>query len=148
MDSKKCYWKNVKNEKFKGNEKRFAKKKIIIKSNEANTEKNNIFFEQFTAGIKDMIRNYQEMKDANMIGSDRYFHCKANCEASRHKKGGKVASYVISTGREVYGYFTLDPTTDIFKDLVANEIGRRGDANKDCKEVCSPLLGQKGSTSK
>ncbi|KJR40726.1 Serum amyloid A protein [Candidatus Magnetoovum chiemensis] len=139
MGNKKCYLKNAKTGKFEGSKKGCSKKEATIKSNGSNTRKNNNFFEQFEAGTKDMVRNYKDMKDAKTIGSDKYFHCKANCEASRRGTGGKAASYVISGGREVYGHYKGEPITDTFDDLVANEVGRRGDSNKKCKEVCSSL---------
>lgn len=33
--------------------------------------------------IDDFWRNYNDMRNANTIGGDKYFHCKANCEAAR-----------------------------------------------------------------
>jgi len=33
--------------------------------------------------IGDFAGNYQDMRDANTVGADKYFHCKANCQASK-----------------------------------------------------------------
>lgn len=35
--------------------------------------------EQGRGAAEDMRRNYNDMKEANTINADRYFHCKANC---------------------------------------------------------------------
>ena len=37
---------------------------------------------QAVGAIKDMNRNYWDMKRDNTIGNDDYFHCKANYEAA------------------------------------------------------------------
>lgn len=33
--------------------------------------------------------NYTGMRDANTIGADKYFHCKANCSASQRGVSGQ-----------------------------------------------------------
>ncbi|MCL2162001.1 MAG: hypothetical protein FWH56_09010, partial [Betaproteobacteria bacterium] len=48
----------------------------------------------------DFIRNYRDMREANTIGGDKYFHCKANCEASKRGAYGKWTAEKLSNGRE------------------------------------------------
>ncbi|MCC6709936.1 MAG: hypothetical protein IT492_20460, partial [Gammaproteobacteria bacterium] len=48
--------------------------------------------EQRADGFSDLIRNYSDMRRENRKGSDKYFHCKAHCEASRRGPGGEQAS--------------------------------------------------------
>lgn len=38
--------------------------------------------------VMDFMQNYIDMRKANTIGGDKYFHCKANCEASRRGAAG------------------------------------------------------------
>lgn len=46
------------------------------------------------------INNYQDMRDANTIGADKYFHCKANCEAAQVSNIGSGVAKTISDTRE------------------------------------------------
>jgi len=39
--------------------------------------------EQAVGAVGDFVGNYMDMREANTIGADRYFHCKANCEAAK-----------------------------------------------------------------
>lgn len=88
----------------------------------------------------EMVRNYQAMKDAWWKGEDKYFQCKANCEAATRGPGGNAAATVISEGRELYGkYVKGDPDSDSQADQEANKHGRKsGKANMDCKNACDP----------
>ena len=88
------------------------------------------FYNKNTIGI--FKKNYDEMKEANTIGADRYFHSLANCEAAQN--GGILGAKIISGVRE-----TLDtPKNVLFKkmtlqesledselDIEANDFGRQ-----------------------
>ena len=54
--------------------------------------RNNKFKEAMLA-VRDLNRNYWDMRKDNTVGADDYFHCKANYEAtSRGSVGEKVAT--------------------------------------------------------
>jgi serum amyloid A protein len=78
-------------------------------------------------------KNYQEMKIANTIGSDKYFHSKANAEAAQLGVTAEHTAKFISDFREFYEYFTnvhlkkmsLQATLeDSLEDQRANHYGR------------------------
>lgn len=48
----------------------------------------------------DLLGNYRDMRDANVKDSDKYFHCKGNCEAARRGAAGESAAEGISNMRE------------------------------------------------
>jgi hypothetical protein len=89
------------------------------------------------------IDNYQNMRDANTIGADKYFHCKANCEASQIGGVGEGIAETISNGREwVDMNIKGDPPEASQADQQANHYGRDGGKNtpsKPCGEVCQPF---------
>jgi len=85
-----------------------------------------------------MWRNYKEMKEANVIGADKYFHCMANCQAASRGPGGRCASVVLSNLREDYGFWKGDPLGDSLADMEANNRGRAGCPY--CKQTCSRYL--------
>ena len=62
--------------------------------------------QQIVGAIGDFIRNYREMRKANTIGADKYFHSKANCDAAKRGKIGELVAKGISDLREF---------TDLFK---------------------------------
>ena len=47
------------------------------------------------------ISNYKNMKDANTIGADKYFHAKANYEAAQQGIAGSTVAKIISDLREL-----------------------------------------------
>jgi RHS repeat-associated protein len=96
------------------------------------------FWEDFYKGATDMYRNYQNMRDANTKGVDKWFHCMANCEASRRGPGGALAAQIISHLREDYGYWKGDPIGDSLDDMRANRCGRLG--NSKCQDRCKQYL--------
>lgn len=46
-------------------------------------------------GAQDMYRAYQDMKEANWINSDQYFHARGNSDAASRGPGGEWAAEVI-----------------------------------------------------
>ncbi|NWX13621.1 SAA protein, partial [Aegotheles bennettii] len=51
-------------------------------------------------GAWDMLRAYRDMREANHIGADKYFHARGNYDAARRGPGGAWAAKVISDARE------------------------------------------------
>lgn len=77
--------------------------------------------------------NYQQMKDADTRGADKYFHAKANCEAAQLGIVGSVIAQALSDLRELTDNFrnihekkmSLEESMrDIEEDQKANEEGR------------------------
>ena len=72
-------------------------------------------------------RNFEAMVEANTIGADKYFHCKANCEASLNGPVGEATANVISNLRELTDApktIVLGRADDSSADQTANEFGR------------------------
>ena len=83
------------------------------------------FVRDFLLSPKDFINNYMAMREANFIGADKYFHCKANYQAASRGPGGKYFAEHFSNAREVWdqnvkGY----PQQDSLSDQAANIYGR------------------------
>ena len=106
------------------------------------------YWRDFFRGSSDLYRNFKDMRDANTIGADKYFHCMGHCQASREGAGGRDASEFIGEGRELTDEYINNPRKGIPKDKnkkdcdedrEANRTGRDGDRNKSCKEICSPF---------
>lgn len=85
------------------------------------------------------MRNYIDMRTADTIGADKYFHCKANCEAAQRGWVGEKTACLISDTREaVDQYIKMDPASASQADQVANMAGRLGAASgRACEAVCS-----------
>ncbi len=97
---------------------------------------------------EDFVRNYKNMKEANTINSDKYFHAKANCEAAQNGIAGAVVSRGISDLREltdVYnntlrkGMTLQESYEDSIKDQEANRFGRTQGTNNPDKN-CGDLV--------
>ncbi|XP_028372063.1 serum amyloid A protein-like isoform X1 [Phyllostomus discolor] len=92
------------------------------------------FLREAAQGAKDMWRAYSDMREANYIGADKYFHARGNYDAAQRGPGGAWAAKVISDARE-----QSQRVTDLFKhgnsghgvedsraDQRANQWGRSG----------------------
>lgn len=95
-------------------------------------------------GTGDFVDNYGDMRDANTIGGDKYFHCKAKCEAAQRGQGGQDAAQCISDSREWLDQHwpKNDPPSASAADQVANRHGRtQGAANPSgtCEQICAPF---------
>jgi RHS repeat-associated protein len=104
--------------------------------------------------IGDFRRNYDDMIDANTIGADKYFHCKANCEASSRGFLGRGTANVIGAGREATDLMRPSKWYDAYRntgsvggaagymiqdmsgDLNANAVGRGVQSGQKCQAVC------------
>ncbi|HEY4090716.1 MAG TPA: RHS repeat-associated core domain-containing protein [Luteibacter sp.] len=89
------------------------------------------------------LKNYRDMRNANTIGADKYFHCKANCQAARLGVGGAIESRIVSEVRELTDqYVKGDPSWACDEDRAANALGRNGgrsSPSQTCSAVCAPL---------
>lgn len=81
---------------------------------------------QSVGAVVDFVRNYSSMREANTIGADSYFHCRANCEASSRGETGEATARHISNVRERVDRLTGDPSSASVRDQKANRDGRSG----------------------
>lgn len=86
-----------------------------------------------------MLGTYNDMVDAGTVGADAYFHCRANCEASKRGAAGQDIACYISTKREE---IQNEPLASRSKDEAANRQGQMAglDPNADCYLACSSLI--------
>jgi RHS repeat-associated protein len=102
----------------------------------------NFWGEFFGAGT-DFISNYADMRQSNWKGADKYFHCKANCEAVKRGPAGEELACILSDLREWWGqYVKGDPKSDSEADQVANRYGRTEGATTPrvpCSKICDPF---------
>lgn len=102
--------------------------------------------------IKDVIQifisNYKDMREANTIGADKYFHSKANCMAAQRGEIASILAKGMSELREITDSFKnvyfkgmtrIESEKDSLEDKEANDFGRnQGEKYKD--ENCSVLI--------
>lgn len=94
----------------------------------------------------DFRRNYKDMRDANTIGGDKYFHCKANCEASSRGSTGQYVAEKISNAREITDQrIKGDPRSASEADQSANRQGRAGGSGAAAQGM-SPIPGAQDRT--
>lgn len=89
----------------------------------------------------DFGRNYGDMRKANTIDADMYFHCKANCEAAKRGKEGQQMACMISDVREWFDQNVKgDPASASADDQAANHYGRSQGASssQSCEQICLP----------
>ncbi|NXB82470.1 SAA protein, partial [Donacobius atricapilla] len=85
------------------------------------------FVRDAAGGARDMLRAYNDMREANYKGADKYFHARGNYDAARRGPGGAWAARVISDAREFWqGSVSGRGAEDSRLDQEANEWGRRG----------------------
>lgn len=95
---------------------------------------------QAIGAVGDFWRNYQDMRDANTMGGDGYFHCMANCQATRRGPTGESVACNISDAREWTDQNIKGSSASASAaDQAANVIGRNGalSSSKSCREICS-----------
>ncbi|NWW11944.1 SAA protein, partial [Oreocharis arfaki] len=85
------------------------------------------FVRDAVGGAKDMFRAYQDMREANYRGADKYFHARGNYDAARRGPGGAWAAKVISDARESWqSRVSGRGHEDTRADQEANAWGRSG----------------------
>ena len=88
---------------------------------------------QAVGAIKDMNRNYWDMKRDNTIGNDDYFHCKSNYEAADRGDLGRSIAQWLGDKKEDFDYYknqlrgfsALEASLDRIHDRNVNKIGRQ-----------------------
>ncbi len=98
------------------------------------------YFAEYRTGVMDFIWNCVDIRQSNIKKSVKYFHCKANCEASQRGAGGKAAACNVSNAREIFDQRVKgDSAQDSADDQVANLLGRNHSGDGACSQVCSSL---------
>ena len=80
------------------------------------------------------------MMEANTIGADKYFHCKANYEAAKKGWIGKATGFTLNVAREFYGTLKGDGFKDMTEDMKANAHGynaAKSDKYKSAEKACA-----------
>ncbi|MBW2562413.1 MAG: hypothetical protein JRE40_16405, partial [Deltaproteobacteria bacterium] len=86
----------------------------------------------------DFMWNLIDLKWSNVRNADKYFHCLANCQASRRGRSGKDVAFALSETKELYDTLIKGDSQEVCDaDRAANETGRYGDPNKSCQDVCA-----------
>jgi RHS repeat-associated protein len=88
-----------------------------------------------------LLKAYRDMRNANWkaVGTDKYFHCKGNCQAAKCGRYGYDEACNVSEPRELYGLLKGDPLTDSQADQAANRYGRDAairQPNASCSVIC------------
>jgi RHS repeat-associated protein len=90
----------------------------------------------------DLSRNYRDMRTANTKSSDKYFHCKGNCEGAQRGPAGYRQTILLSTAREfVDQTIGGDSPTEIAADEAVNSFGREAGRRNpcgSCRQMCLP----------
>nr|XP_037855525.1 serum amyloid A-1 protein [Chlorocebus sabaeus] len=73
-----------------------------------------------------MWRAYSDMREADYINADKYFHARGNYDAAQRGPGGVWAAEVISNAREDIQKLLGRGAEDTLADQAANEWGRSG----------------------
>jgi hypothetical protein len=91
----------------------------------------------------DFGRNYADMLDAGFKGGDKYFHCKANCQASQRGPLSRWMAEKMSNLREIEQQRIWgEARKDAVEDQRANHLGRDGAERypqRSCRETCRPV---------
>jgi len=89
--------------------------------------------------VRDLSRNYIDMRNANTIGADKYFHCKAQCQAAQRGIETAVAAANLGNLREIFDETIKgDSAQSCNADRFANQFGTIS-AIIDPKTSCSIL---------
>jgi hypothetical protein len=102
---------------------------------------------QGLGAVADFLENFFDMLNANTIGADAYFHCKANCDATQRGPGGEAAAELLSELREIWDandprWWKRDSADQCNADRAVNRFGR-DEANyspsETCERICAPM---------
>jgi RHS repeat-associated protein len=92
---------------------------------------------EMIGATRDFQRNYNDMRNANTIGADKYFHCKANCAASKRGSNGASIACSISNLREITDQrLKGDARSASLADQFANRYGRDNSNQGSCSSAC------------
>jgi RHS repeat-associated protein len=104
--------------------------------------------EQAVGAVGDFVGNYVDMRSANTIGADKYFHCKASCDASQRGQTGEDTAEAVGDAREAFDAKVKgDSAAQCEADKAANQEGREagaqsrdpdgGPPSQSCSEACA-----------
>ena len=88
-------------------------------------------------GAGDFLQNYFNLKASRIGIADKYFHCLANCRATRRGRGGADIAISISEAKEFLDVLGGASQETCDEDRAANETGRSGDPSLSCQDVCA-----------
>jgi RHS repeat-associated protein len=96
------------------------------------------FAKEGTEAATIFLKNYNEMVKKNWRGADKYYHCRANCEATKLGLAGELTAVVISNVREITDQIRKGDSPEVCEaDQVANRTGRSVLPGQQCEYVCS-----------
>lgn len=96
---------------------------------------------QSAGAASDMLRNFLDMRQADWKFSDKYFHCKGSCEATRRGPAGEATAEAIGDAREWFDQkLKGDAAWDSEEDQKANRTGRAVGRQSD--QSCGTACGQ------
>ncbi|MFN2443289.1 MAG: RHS repeat-associated core domain-containing protein [Thermoanaerobaculia bacterium] len=88
-----------------------------------------------------MISNWAEMVWVNTVGVDPYYHCMANCQASRIGFMGPPVAQAVSDVREMTDVWRKGATPqECAADQFANRTGRNAPRSQPCESACRGFL--------
>ena len=91
--------------------------------------------------FQDFKRNFDDMNKTRLHGGDKYFHCKANYEATKRGWLGGLSARVLSDAKEFKDqYIKGYPQSDIDADQKANRHGRsaaKSGKYQSAREACA-----------
>jgi RHS repeat-associated protein len=99
--------------------------------------------------LKSFLDSYRDMRESNWRLSDKYFHCRANCDGVREFSNVCYdetsqryrQTITLSDTREILDRLTGDDAVTSILDQAANRDGRDGAVNnptESCQEICEP----------
>ncbi|RZF20639.1 hypothetical protein DAY19_11680 [Halobacteriovorax vibrionivorans] len=93
--------------------------------------------EQFFNALSDFFNEYFNMRERNVINSDKYFHCMANCRASNRGDIGMSTAEDLGDTREFLDkHLKNDSDKDCDADQLANRTGRNPSRKQSCEQTC------------
>lgn len=95
---------------------------------------------QRSCARQSFLDNYSDMREANWKKSDKYFHCKANCEATRCGPRGFQYACEYSDLRELADRLFGDSAAASEADQRANRFGREGSRRDRTQHVRRSVL--------
>lgn len=96
------------------------------------------YINQGKKAVDDMLEEFNQMKESNTVGADKYYHCIAHCRATKEGPGGEFMSIIGGYGKEAKDVFKYGPS-DCAEDLAANEQGRNAGSSQSCIDQCNSL---------
>ncbi|PRD20454.1 UNVERIFIED_CONTAM: Serum amyloid A protein [Trichonephila clavipes] len=101
------------------------------------------FVKEAAQGAADMWDAYTDMREANYIGADKYFHARGNYEAAERGPGGKWAAEVIRLSFK-YPAYNASPRIHIMTEPATYMVSKPSDMLIDkidhlCREAVTSL---------